>query len=216
MRSARDVVSSNIKIFFLFHFALGCLFPGSVMAGNSLTDQISVNNDIVQKQISKPFVLLAGDKKFSINSKVLKTWVRLKSEGDTTLMWLNPGKIYDYLNVYISPVVNNPGENAKFIMQNDVFLMSKPGSEGTIVDGIKTSLAMRSALANGKSNAKIYFKKYLPPITTDKAFKETGIKSILATGTTSFAGSPKNRIKNIEVGRSKLQGQLIHPARNFR
>lgn len=215
MQLVYGVASVRVKIFFLFIFIVVCFLSDNVMAGNSLVEQISVSNDIVQKQIAKPFVLMAGDKKFSISPKVLKTWVRLSSEGDTILMRLVPGKIYDYLNVYVSPVVNNPGENAKFVMQNGAFLMSKPGSEGTIVDGIKTSLAIRSALASGKGNAKVYFKKYLPPTTTDKAFKKTGIKSVLSSGVTNFAGSPKNRIKNIEVGRLKLQGQLIPPGEEF-
>lgn len=215
MQPVCDVVLFCVKIFFLVIFVIACFLPASVLAGNSLIEQVSVSNNIIQKQIAKPFVLIAGNKKFSVSPKELKTWVRLKSEGDTTLMRLVPGKIYDYLNVFVSPVVNNPGENAKFIMQNGVFLMSKQGSEGTIVDGIKTSLAIRSVLANGKDSAKVYFKRYLPPITTDAAFKKTGIKSVLSTGTTSFAGSPKNRIKNIEVGRLKLQGQLVAPGEEF-
>jgi vancomycin resistance protein YoaR len=215
MRSACGIALFCAKVFFIVIFSSICFFSGSVMAANALTERISVNGDVVQKQIAKQFILVAENKKFSVSAKELKTWVRLKNEGGTTLMWLIPGKIYDYLNVYVSPQVNNPGENAKFVMQGNAFLMSKPGSEGNIIDGIKTSLAIRSALASGKGSAKIYFKKYLPPVTTDKAFKKTGIKSVLSTGTTSFAGSPKNRIKNIEVGRAKLQGQLVPPGEEF-
>jgi len=215
MRPTYNVAFSSAKIFFLVIFLATSFLADNAKASSSLTEQISVNNDIVRKQIAKSFVLVAGDKKFSVPSKTLKTWVQLKGDGGAMFMRLSPGKIYDYLNIYISPIVNNPGENAKFIMQGGTFLMSKPGSEGTIVDGVKTSLAIRSALASGKGSAKIYFKRYLPPVTTDKAFKETGIKSILSTGATSFAGSPKNRIKNIEVGRSKLQGQLVPPGEEF-
>lgn len=67
--------------------------------------------------------------------------------------------------------MNDEGENARFVMQNGVFTFKAAGREGRIVDGIKTSLAIRASIVAGKNEAKISTKRYVPPITNEKEFK---------------------------------------------
>ena len=42
-----------------------------------------------------------------------------------------------------------------------------------------------------------------------------GLNEIVATGTTSFAGSPANRIHNIQVGLNSINGTLLKPGEEF-
>jgi vancomycin resistance protein YoaR len=186
-----------------------------VSAASPLLDEVTVGTAQIKKQMTKNFILDADGKKFTVPVKILKNFVSLVEEGDRTIIKLKAWHIYDYLNVYVSPNVNDEGANARFVMKNGVWVFSAPGREGKIVDGIKTSLAIRSALASGQGVAKISMKKYLPPVTSEKEFKKLGLSTVIAEGTTNFSGSPANRIKNITVGRDKLQGVLIAPNAEF-
>ena len=53
-----------------------------------------------------------------------------------------------------------------------------------------------------------------PEITTAKA-NRLGIQNMLGVGTSSYKGSPANRIKNIRHGVSKLNGLIIAPDETF-
>lgn len=199
-------------LFFISFFFFSASFA---FAANPLLDEISVDTVQIKKVMAKNFILDADGKKFTVPVRTLKNFVSLKEEGDTTALKLKAWHIYDYLNIYVSPTVNDEGANARFVMKNGVWVFSAPGREGKIVDGVKTSLAIRGALATGKNSAKVAMKKYLPPITNEKEFKKLGLSAVIAEGTTSFSGSPANRVKNIVVGKNKLQGILIAPDAEF-
>ncbi|MFA6973480.1 MAG: VanW family protein [Parcubacteria group bacterium] len=53
-----------------------------------------------------------------------------------------------------------------------------------------------------------------PEISTD-SIDNLGITSLIGTGTSNFAGSPKNRIFNIKVAVSRFNGTLIKPGEEF-
>jgi vancomycin resistance protein YoaR len=141
--------------------------------------------------------------------------VRLRTDGDTTFLRLVPGRIYATLNQEVSPSVNDTGENARFVFKGGVPELKTPGREGKIVDGITTSLAIRRALVAGKSAAEISFKPYAPPVLTLKDVQKLGIKDLIARGESNFSGSPRNRVKNIGVGRLRYQGILVAPDEEF-
>jgi vancomycin resistance protein YoaR len=203
-------------LFSVFVILFIIFFPTAfIFAASPLVDEVSVGTATIKKTMAKNFILDANGKKFTVPVKTLRNFVALREQGDTTFLKLKAWHIYDYLNVYVSPNVNDEGANARFVFQNGVWVFSAPGREGSIVDGVKTSLAIRGALASGKSTAKVYMKKYLPPVTSEKEFKKLGIGAVVAEGTTSFRGSPANRVKNISVGRDKLQGVLIAPDAEF-
>ncbi len=139
---------------------------------------------------------------------------RIASDG-SVLLQLKPDAIYSYLNVNISPSVNDLGEQSRFIWNNGTVLMTKGGRKGSIVDGIKTSLALRSALASGKTAVPVSMKTYRPSVFSASDFEKLKFPDLLATGETNFAGSPRNRIHNIIVGTEKFNGAIVMPGEEF-
>jgi len=203
----------------VFHVLLVVLVfiasPVVVFAGNGLNDEVVVDSAVIKKQVTKNFILDFNGRKFTVPAKTVKNFVSLREQGGKTIVKLKPWHIYDYLNIDVSPKVNDEGANARFVLKDGVWVFSSAGREGKIVDGVKTSIAIRTALINGKNTAKVSMKKYLPPVTNEGAFKKLGLNTVVAEGVTSFRGSPANRIKNIIVGRDKLQGVLIAPNAEF-
>ena len=53
------------------------------------------------------------------------------------------------------------------------------------------------------------------PEVTMGNINDLGIKEIIGTGESNFAGSPTNRIKNIKNGAAKLHGKIIKPGEEF-
>lgn len=209
-----DNLNRGIGLVFLLFLLLLTPLPHA-LAASPLLDEVSVDSAQIRKIMTKNFFLEIDGKKFTVPVKTLKNFVSLRESGDRTMLKLKAWHIYDFLNVYVSPNINDEGQNARFVNQGGVWVFLSPGREGKIADGVKTSLAIRSALVAGNSSSKIYMKKYLPPVTSEKDFKKLGLNTVIAEGTTSFRGSPANRVKNIDVGKTKLQGLLVAPNAEF-
>jgi vancomycin resistance protein YoaR len=57
--------------------------------------------------------------------------------------------------------------------------------------------------------------KYIDPVASEGNLDNLGIKEKIAQGESNFAGSPKNRVHNIEVATSKFHGLVIPPGGEF-
>jgi len=86
----------------------------------------------------------------------------------------------------------------------------------TIVDienALNARVAKESSVANPKTiNLKVEIKK--PAITND-SIGNLGINELVGTGTTNFIKSPSNRVHNINIGATAINGALIAPGETF-
>lgn len=195
-------------------FALA-LFPQTAAASTALTADVAIDPAKVSQAKSRPFTLLVGDRKFTASANQVSLWFKTRADGERTVLQLRPAAIYDYINVYISPKVNDLGQVSRFIRVNGNLHLAGPGRKGKIVDGIKTSLAIRAALVAGKNSAAAVMQEYRPAIFSASDFEKLSFPNLLAKGESSFAGSPKNRIHNITVGTKKFNGLVIMPTEQF-
>jgi len=191
-------------------------FSASPAHGSTaLTQEKSIDPARVNLARSRPFTLVYGTKKFTASSTQVKKWFKTRSQEESTYITLRPGNIYNYLNTKVSPVVNKPGVQSRFKFIAGHLHLIGPGHKGRIVDGVKTSLAIRSALISGKSSAPIYMKEHRPSVFSDKDFLKLKFNDHLARGETNFAGSPANRVHNIHVATQRFDGLVIMPGEEF-
>ncbi len=191
------------------------LLPRVAFAAPGLGTELVADRGSVERTLGQPLTLTVHDKQWAIPPGILRTWIRTRQEGDTTFVRLHPGRIYDYLNRIISPAVNDTGENARIVFRDGKSELKAAGRKGSIVDGVKTSLAIRNAALVGGHVAAVAMKPYAPPVLGVKDFERLGIRDLLARGETDFRGSPANRKKNIAVGRLRFQGILVAPDEEF-
>jgi vancomycin resistance protein YoaR len=111
--------------------------------------------------------------------------------------------------------VNVLGQSSRFKYVGSNLHLVASGRKGKIVDGVKTSLAIRAALTAGKSTAAIHLKEHRPGLFSAEDFKKLSFPDVLARGESNFAGSPKNRIHNIRVGTSKFDGLVLMAGEEF-
>ncbi|HBE90316.1 MAG TPA: hypothetical protein DDW41_03855 [Candidatus Andersenbacteria bacterium] len=204
----------HLKPYISIFLALILLAPVSVHAAN-LTGWVTIESSRVTTAKSRPFTLVAGQKKFTASSTEVTKWFKTQVAGSATQLQLRPGAIYNYLNVYVSPKVNKLGQQSRFKYVDGNLHLIRPGSKGTIVDGDKTSFAIRSALLSGRSSAIVPFKEQRPSIFSASDFTKLSFPDLLARGETNFAGSPANRVHNIIVGTQRFDGLVIMPNEEF-
>lgn len=193
-------------------FASLIFIPSLAHANTTLTKEVTIAADHAAAARRQSLTLVAGSRKWVVPATETRLWFKTRSGDDgATLLQLRPGAIYDYLNVNVSPRVNQLGANSRFAyIDNNLHLLS-PGYKGKIVDGIKTSLAIRNALVAGQSTVTIAMKEYRPAIFSAADFKKLSFPNLLARGESSFAGSPRNRIHNINVATRRFNGVVLLP-----
>ena len=107
-------------------------------------------------------------------------------------------------------------QNAKLAFSEgraSAFAVSKDGYE------ISSDESLNSIVSDLKNNP--YVKdvnlavNIIKPSVSSSDVEQYGIKELIATGTSNFRGSPKNRIHNIGVGARRFNGVLVKPGEEF-
>lgn len=128
------------------------------------------------------------------------------------------------LETLLKPIVekaNITPVDALFQFQNGRVVAFKPSSNGQEVDKefLKTKLAAKTlpvVLAEKPQtiNISIPIQVLKPKITTEKV-NNLGIKELIGEGTSLFQGSIANRIYNITLAATRLNGILVAPEETF-
>lgn len=209
-------MSTIHHLFIIILLLVGISVASHTNANATLVTEASVSPSTVQAVKSRPFLLTLGTRTWTVSPKEVSKWFKTRtlSNGETALQ-LRPGAIYSYLNIYVSPRVNDVGQSSRFSYVNGNLHLMSGGRKGKIVDGIKTSLAIRSALVKGQGKVTVSMKEYRPAVFSAEDFKKLSFPHQLAKGETNFAGSPKNRVHNIQVATTKYNGLVIMPGEEF-
>lgn len=85
---------------------------------------------------------------------------------------------------------------------------------GWIADRDRTKANILKALKAGKSSAEVAYKRVVPARSV-KLLASRGVLRHVSTGSSSYAGSPSFREKNILVGADKLDNFFIAPGHTF-
>lgn len=130
----------------------------------------------------------------------------------------------DELNKILTPFIENVNRepvDALFTFQNGKVVVFKPSEEGKAVDMEKVKKALISqfqAIQTWQKDQRITIpinvKVLRPKITTDGA-NNLGIKELVGVGTSLFQHSIPNRIVNIALAASRINGILIAPNETF-
>ncbi len=100
----------------------------------------------------------------------------------------------------------NPGTGGVSVMQESLI------GRGLDVEG--TVASVQQAVANGSKQAPLVMNEVVPDIDS-RHVAEMGIRELVATGSTYFAGSSADRMANIKVAAAKFEGVVIPPGGLF-
>ncbi|MDP3836714.1 MAG: VanW family protein [bacterium] len=156
--------------------------------------------------------LVFQEKELPVSRGDIASWLAVNRSGSELALGFNLARIETYLEDTVAPLVNIEAQTPRFEIENDKVSSWQLGKEGYEIE-VATS-------------SRLILEQYVgatEPQTIDLAFTtipsdETAsfdIKEILGTGHSSFAGSPKNRRHNIDVGAAALHGLVIKPEEEF-
>ncbi len=185
------------------------------------------NNALAQAQdiLSKKVVLKYNSNVWEVEEEDLALWIDFApSKKGVLSVKANRERIEDYL-LSLVPQINREPINAQLEFKNgkvDVFFL---GQEGIALDVKKSAEKIdksifykespnQSGSAKNNIEVSLVVEKRKPDITIED-ITDMGITTLLATGESNFAGSPKNRRHNIKVGAAKFHGVLIAPQEEF-
>ena len=86
----------------------------------------------------------------------------------------------------------------------------QPSLAGRQLNVDATIAAVHNALTSGQSQAQLAVDLVAPKVDSNR-IDEMGIRELVANGTTYYAGSSRDRIRNIEVAAQKFEGVVIPP-----
>ena len=108
--------------------------------------------------------------------------------------------------------------NAILAVRDNTMTIEQPERSGFEVDTEQTIAAVHAALLAPRDEKTFVIDAPGTPVDADvkgSDIERLGIKDLIAEGTTNFAGSPKNRVFNINRALKQFQGVLIAPGEEF-
>ncbi len=161
------------------------------------------------------------NQQFTLDVNTLGSWIITKPDGSNLLVDFDRDKINSYL-LTISPLINTQPHDANLAVVNGVVTVTQASSDGISVDYDATIGKILALLRSridgvGQPNAQTLAISYTigKPSITQETLSSLGLKDLISSGTTSFTGSPKNRVSNITVGARLISGALIKPGDTF-
>ncbi|MBI4406945.1 MAG: VanW family protein [Candidatus Kerfeldbacteria bacterium] len=165
-----------------------------------------------------PLTLTYGDKSYDITVDELGSWLVASDHAGTTELALDEETVRASLAT-IAGEIDIPVKEGKFSLDvvDDVVQLTQfeQGQDGLGVAVDKTMAALTTALLQDHSSTVELVVEVTTPHATPTNLEDLGIKELLGTGETNFAGSPYNRILNIHKGADMLNGLLIAPGETF-
>ena len=151
---------------------------------------------------------------FQVN--ILLDWldfIPLKNQGQTMATVISEAAVKDFLS-QLAPSINKEAVNAKLLVQDGKVIAFDLSQKGFQLQIDESAKKISEGVQSGQKEINLLVKKIEPEIST-QTIDTLGLTNLLGIGTSSFAGSPNNRIHNISVGAAKLSGILLEPGQEF-
>ncbi len=125
-------------------------------------------------------------------------------------------KLRPFLKTAITEKINKPASDVKISKDaNDKIILEGKGQNGLQVAEKNLIASLATALNNRVTQIQIPVSEQKANVTVAPELQNLGIKTLIATGHSAFAGSHPGRVHNINVGISRYNGLLVKPGEIF-
>jgi vancomycin resistance protein YoaR len=163
-----------------------------------------------------PLTLTYKDKKWTLEKEKIAAWLCLEkdSKGDVSVS-LSPKKITEFLTEDIGPQIEKEPIDARFEIKDGRVSEFQGGQDGLKIKNEEVIQKIKKDFAeNGNQTVEITMEEKESAVSAGE-LNDLGIKEIIGTGHSNFAGSPVNRRHNIKIGAASMNGLLIKPEEEF-
>lgn len=168
-----------------------------------------------------PLTLANGSQKFSFDLDTIAGLVSSRPKKKQMEIYIAADKNAKQV-VGIAGQIDKPAGNAVLAAQDGKVVVSAESQYGAELDQAQAKIDIENALmariaedsAVNATEVSLKVKKTAPEIDSAK-LASYGLTELVASGTTNFVKSPSNRVHNINVGASAINGALIKPGEEF-
>lgn len=178
------------------------------------TEHVLKAKEALEKLKDEPLKLTFQDRSWTIDIKQLLILLDLQTGQD---LLLDKGKTYSYLDKIASEIDQEVQEGLfEFNPVTKRVTAFQPSQEGRKLDKEKTYQLITDTLSiPGSSKTMLLPVSTIKPKIATSDVNSLGIKELLGRGISNFAGSIPNRIYNINLAASRINGVLIAPGEEF-
>ncbi len=154
---------------------------------------------------------------FKLNKKTFSTMIIFNKENNQIKLNIDKDKFLKWFDNFIASKINIEAKNALIEIKNGRVTSLLTHKNGKEADFEVAFNSLNNKISNNNFSDlrfELIIKDVYPEVKTEDV-NNLGIKEVLGTGESNFAGSSANRIKNIRVGANKLHGLLIKPDEEF-
>lgn len=176
-----------------------------------------------EQMLTQKINLVLDDQKWPIFLKDNLQWVSLNRRNDKRLLSstemlkgmpfeikLNKKRLEKFLEKEIVKEVERPVQGVKISQDKEGnFAFDGRPVNGRRLAVEETISALEKGINSLEKSAKIVVKEIKAPVESAEDLEKLGVKELIATGYTTFYGSPYNRQHNIAVGVKKYNGLLL-------
>lgn len=180
-----------------------------------LEKDVQANLSAIENFLVFPKTKLVYEKNsWDLDTKQASQWLGFTKTNNQVEVVLDPEKIKQFLTDVVVTKVNHDPIQPRLSMNGGRVSAWQSGEEGVVVDVDKTAMLIAEWPKDKPTEIEIIVNKSSAGANDINA-ESLGLKEIIGTGTSNFAGSPANRRHNIKVGAAALNGLLIKPGEEF-
>lgn len=155
------------------------------------------------------------ENKWNLEKKDLAAMIVFATTSEGLSATVDKGLFFKWLDAGPGKKIDMPMRNADLEIKDGKIISLSTHQAGQEIDREKVQADFQKQLSvEGAMSLEIAIRKIEPDVATENV-NDLGIKEIIGTGQSSFAGSPSNRRYNIKNGAGKLHGVLIKPEEEF-
>ncbi len=153
------------------------------------------------------------EKKDLINMLSFEYSLDDKNNFEEVSIKLDHENIFTFLDKIAEEKDTDP-ENGELVIENDKAVKFTPIKKGYYLDKEDSFDKLQNGILTSQKDIYLTVKESIPSEANSEVVKY-GLLEKLATGVSNFKGSSSNRIHNIKVGSSYVQGTLVKPGEEF-
>lgn len=155
----------------------------------------------------------SSTKSIVIKKIIIASWIKPEQKNENNyIVSLDEDKIANYLEENIAPDIDLQPERSKYELKDGKMISWQSGQSGQKLLITDNAKLIKNSYLNSVSTTDLIIEEILEDTDTNSKIQ---IEEILGTGHSNFAGSPANRVHNIEVGAQAVHGMLIAPGEEF-
>ncbi|MBI2020408.1 VanW family protein [Candidatus Daviesbacteria bacterium] len=212
MELDKEALTSDLENYLLFGYSQSEL-PRKIVQPKVTTQQVELAKQALESLKDQSISLKFKGDIWLVDTKQLLTLLDLQSGSD---LLLDKEKTYAFLEK-IAAEIDQDVQEALFEFDPQTKRVSafKPSQEGYKLDVDKTYQLLTEALTETHAKSINLPVEILKPKIETANVNSLGIKELIGRGISNFKGSIVNRIYNINLAASRINGLLIPPGEAF-